>query len=38
MFENFETRSLAVNGMTINVVMKGNGPPLLLLHGFRKRM
>src|SRR3984893_18344977 len=34
MFENFETRSLAVNGVTINVVMKGNGPPLLLLHGY----
>lgn len=34
MFESFETRSLAVNGVTINVVMKGNGPPLLLLHGY----
>ena len=34
MFENFETRSLAVNGVTINVVMKGDGPPLLLLHGY----
>ena len=34
MFENFQTRSLAVNGVTINVVMKGDGPPLLLLHGY----
>jgi haloacetate dehalogenase len=34
MFEHFETRSLAVNGVTINVAMKGNGPPLLLLHGY----
>lgn len=34
MFENFETRSFAVNGVTINAVMKGNGPPLLLLHGY----
>jgi haloacetate dehalogenase len=34
MFEQFETRSLAVNGVTINVVMKGTGPPLLLLHGY----
>ncbi len=34
MFEQFETRSLAVNGVTINVVMKGSGPPLLLLHGY----
>jgi haloacetate dehalogenase len=34
MFEGFETRSIAVNDVTINVVVKGNGPPLLLLHGY----
>ena len=34
MFEHFETSSIAVNGVTINLVIKGDGPPLLLLHGY----
>src|SRR5277367_3970135 len=34
MFEGFETRSIVVNDVTINVVVKGDGPPLLLLHGY----
>src|SRR4029077_6812223 len=34
MFEGFETKSIAVNGVTINLVVKGKGPPVLLLHGY----
>src|SRR5579863_9593109 len=34
MFEGFQTKSIAVNGVTINLVIKGDGPPLLLLHGY----
>ena len=34
MFEGFENRRIAVNGVTINCVIKGGGPPLLLLHGY----
>ena len=33
--EGFKERRLSVNGgMNINFAMKGNGPPLLLLHGY----
>jgi len=34
MFEGFERRQLEVNGTTINLVKGGDGPPLLLLHGY----
>jgi haloacetate dehalogenase len=34
MFEGFETRRIAVNDVTINCLTKGDGPPLLLLHGY----
>jgi haloacetate dehalogenase len=34
MFENFEARTLAVNGQNIAYVKAGRGEPVLLLHGF----
>lgn len=34
MFEGFESRRIATSGPTINLVQGGNGPPLLLLHGY----
>src|SRR5207244_9967005 len=34
MFEGFETSSIDVGETTIFIRRKGNGPPLLLLHGF----
>jgi haloacetate dehalogenase len=34
MFEGFDNRRIAVNGVTINYRIKGDGPPLLLLHGY----
>jgi haloacetate dehalogenase len=34
MFEGFARRRIAVNGITINCLVKGDGPPLLLLHGY----
>ena len=34
MFEGFERHQLTTNGTTINLVKAGNGPPLLLLHGY----
>jgi haloacetate dehalogenase len=34
MFEGFETRRVAANGVEINLVTGGSGPPLLLLHGY----
>src|SRR5277367_5089125 len=34
MFEGFDNRRIAVNGVTINYRIKGEGPPLLLLHGY----
>src|SRR5580658_5291810 len=34
MFEGFINRRIAVNGVTINCLIKGHGPPLLLLHGY----
>lgn len=33
MFENFEKRAVTVDGIRINFVKGGSGPPLLLLHG-----
>ncbi len=32
--EGFEYRRIATSGATINVAMRGSGPPLLLLHGY----
>jgi haloacetate dehalogenase len=34
MFEGFINRRIAVDGVTINYRIKGDGPPLLLLHGY----
>ena len=34
MFEGFERRQIETGGTTINLVIGGNGPPLLLLHGY----
>lgn len=34
MFEGFQRRQFAVRGTTINAVVGGSGPPLLLLHGY----
>jgi haloacetate dehalogenase len=34
MFEGFEPGRLAVDGVSINLVRGGTGPPLLLLHGY----
>lgn len=34
MFDNFQRRAFAVRGTTINAVVGGSGPPVLLLHGY----
>ena len=34
MFENFTRTSVCANGVSINLVYGGDGPPLLLLHGY----
>ncbi len=34
MFEGFERRQIEAGGTTINLVKRGDGPPLLLLHGY----
>jgi haloacetate dehalogenase len=34
MFEGFEQRQITTSGTTINLVRGGDGPPLLLLHGY----
>lgn len=34
MFNNFKQQQQDLEGVTINYVIKGNGPPLLLLHGY----
>ena len=34
MFEGFTRRRLRVNGVEINTLIGGSGPPLLLLHGY----
>jgi haloacetate dehalogenase len=34
MLENFQQAKLDVNGVTINLRHGGNGPPLMLLHGY----
>jgi haloacetate dehalogenase len=34
MFEGFSRRRIATSGAEINLVLGGEGPPLLLLHGF----
>lgn len=34
MFEGFERRQIRTHGTTINLVKGGDGPPLLLLHGY----
>src|SRR4051812_733603 len=34
MLEKFQHKQLQVNGVTINLRHGGEGPPLLLLHGF----
>ena len=34
MFDNFTKTRIKANGVSINLVYGGNGPPLLLLHGY----
>jgi len=34
MFEGFESKRIATRGTEINLKVAGNGPPLLLLHGY----
>ncbi len=34
MFEGFTRKKLRANGVEINTLVKGDGPPLLLLHGY----
>ncbi|HLZ69411.1 MAG TPA: alpha/beta hydrolase [Dehalococcoidia bacterium] len=34
MFDGFQRRRIEANGVTINLVTAGSGPPLLLLHGY----
>ncbi len=34
MFEQFERKRIETNGATIDLVVGGSGPPLLLLHGY----
>jgi haloacetate dehalogenase len=34
MFEGFESRRVAANGIEINARVGGDGPPLLLIHGY----
>ena len=34
MFEGFEQRQIETSGATINLMTGGNGPPLLMLHGY----
>lgn len=38
MLEHFQQARLSVNGVTINLRHGGNGPPLLLLHGFPQNL
>ena len=34
MFEGFEQHRIQTSGTTINLLKGGDGPPLLLLHGY----
>ena len=34
MFEGFETQRIALEGVTLHIRLRGEGPPLLLLHGY----
>lgn len=38
MFEGFDRRHIDVGDITINAVVGGSGPPLLLLHGFPQNL
>lgn len=38
MFEGFETKRIAVGEVTINCVIGGSGPPVLMLHGFPQNL
>jgi haloacetate dehalogenase len=38
MFERFERKTVAVDGIDIACVVGGSGPPVLLLHGFPQNM
>ncbi|HVJ10730.1 MAG TPA: alpha/beta hydrolase, partial [Burkholderiales bacterium] len=34
LFPGFRSRKVRTSGATINVVIGGDGPPILLLHGY----
>jgi haloacetate dehalogenase len=38
MYEGFDRRRVGVGDITINAVLGGNGPPVLLLHGFPQNL
>lgn len=38
MFEGFSRERITANGVTINLVRGGSGPPLLLLHGYPQNL
>ena len=38
MFEGFERKKVDIDGLSINCVTAGNGPPVLLLHGFPQNL
>ena len=34
LLEGFEQKQIETGGATINLIVRGSGPPLLLLHGY----
>src|SRR4030088_3396963 len=38
MFEGFERKKVDIDGLSINCVLAGSGPPVLLLHGFPQNL
>src|ERR1700682_6605443 len=38
MFEGFERKKVDIDGLSINCVTAGTGPPVLLMHGFPQNL